>query len=330
MPFCQNCGAELPEGSNFCLKCGQAATNGNSRQEYNYNQGSITFIRKPCSVAKLMKTKVVVDGLEYGELKENEQLVVNLPYGVHSVTLKCAMNPALNVPVQIGSTNTVFFPFKISMSGKPARINEPVNTVNSNGVVTGGKPKKKKTGLIIFTIIAVFIIIGIIASSGDSTSSSTSTTKVTSTPKPTATPEPSFTAYTGTVGNWEITVNDFYYTENVSIGLLREYRAEEGSKYCIINLTVKNLGNQSATFLPYIAYGNDTVAKIIWQQYEYTRSELIWADDNLSSETLNPLVSTSGNIAFELPNNVIESDTPPVLVIRANGQAFECELVKSN
>lgn len=48
--------------------------------------------------------------------------------------------------------------------------------------------------------------------------------------------------------------------------------------------------------------------------------------DTLSSETLNPLVSTSGDIIFELPNEVVNSSTSPTLVFSARDETFECEL----
>ena len=327
MPFCQKCGAELSEGSKFCNNCGQEQFS--SIIEPTNKEGSITFVRKPCATAKMIKTKVIIDGLEYGALKENEQLIVKLPFGSHSVSLKCGMNPTLSLPIHIDSTDNILFPFKISMSGRPVRLGETNSSVvRHSEVATGEKPKKKHTGMIV-ALLLVFATFGIIIAFGGEHSDSAETPKTTTTEKASATAEPSFAAYTNTVGNWEITVNDFYYTQNVSVGLIHEYRADEGSKYCIINVTVKNLGNEADTFLPYVVWEGDTVAKIKWEQYEYTRTELAWADDNLSSEALNPLVSTSGNIAFELPDEVIDSGTPPVLVITANGQTYECQLVKN-
>ena len=157
----------------------------------------------------------------------------------------------------------------------------------------------------------------------------TQTAKPKTTQKPTPTPEPLFEIVSGTAGDWEITVTDFDYTQAISVGLLHEYRANEGSKYCTISLTVKNIGKKAQTFLPYISYGNSATAEIVWDGYEYIRSELIWSDkDMLSNESLNPLVSASGLIVFEVPDEMADSDIPPVLKITNNYQTFSCELVK--
>ena len=325
MAYCQKCGTLLDDGASFCTNCGSAVASNNGS-----STGSITFIRKPCSVAKLVKTRVVVDGIQYGELKENEQLTVNLPYGVHTVNLKAAMNPEFTTQVQVASSNSVFFSFKLSMGGKPVRVDEPVNSVAA-GTQNSGK-KKGVGGKVILVILlflaffAMFRSIGRLASSsGSNDASKTSSTQTTAT---SATPEPVFQTYTGNVSNWEVTVNDFYYTKSVDAGLLSAYTAEDGSKFCIINITVKNTGTKAETFLPYVSWEGDPVAKIHWNQYEYIRSDLALSNDNLSSETLNPLVSTTGDIAFKLPDEVIDSGVPPVLVITANGQTFSCELIK--
>lgn len=330
MPYCQNCGSYVSEGTKFCASCGSSVV---AKTPVVSTQGTLVFIRQPSSAAKAIKTKVIIDGLEYGQLKENERLEVSLPFGTHTVTLKCALNPALTQAVQIGSTNNVFFTFKIGMNGKPKRIAESV------GNSTASNPKKRSTAGIIAIIAVVLLVIFIISRMNNEpdtnnttttkTASSATTPRPTATPRPTPAPTPSFTEYTDSAGIWEITVNDFSYKNSISVGLLREYRSEDGSKYCVINLTVKNIGKEAATFLPYISWGDEAVAKIKWKDYEYIRSELLFVNDTLSSETLNPLVSTTGDIVFELPDEIIESDTPPVLVITAGGKKFTCELVKT-
>ena len=319
MAYCQNCGVQIPDGAKFCPNCGEDIGAGSSPK------GSITFIRRPAVPAKAVPTRVTVDGALYGELMENEQVTVRLPYGTHTVKLKAAMNPALTQSVQVMSSNGVDFPFKISMSGKPVRLEEPAHAVEP-GIASEKKKPKKKIGLIILGIIALLLILIIIipsGNSGDEKSSEKPSSSIES-------PEPAFEPRTQTVGDWEVTVSDFSFEKSVSAGLVHSYTAEDGSHYCLIDVTAKNLGTESQTFLPVITWSGDTVAKLTWGKYEYKRSDLLFSNDTLSNETLNPLVSATGKIAFEVPDELIESDTPPVLVISDGDDLSSFELVKTN
>ena len=142
-------------------------------------------------------------------------------------------------------------------------------------------------------------------------------------------PEPVFTSVTDTLANWEITVTDYNYVDSVSSGLLTEYRASDGSKYCVIDITAKNTGEKASTFLPvFIVDNQDSYAKLEWGDYEYTRSILDLAKENLLQEQLNPLVSANGQLFFEVPKEMEDSDDIPALIIRQGKNTFKCELKK--
>ena len=93
-------------------------------------------------------------------------------------------------------------------------------------------------------------------------------------------------------------------------------------------MTVKNIGTESDVFLPIVVYGDKTEVTLIWGDYTYKRSELLFSEDSLTSSSMNPLVTSSGQIAFEIPDEVVKSGVPPVLVFKAGEEVRSCELKK--
>lgn len=131
---------------------------------------------------------------------------------------------------------------------------------------------------------------------------------------------PAFNAVDISISNWDITITNFYFSESVEVGLLTEYRPNEDAQFVIVELDVKNIGTDPETFLPLLPYGGDTVVKLRCGDYTFTRSELLFADDTISTEVLNPLVSTSGKICFEFPTELIDTDNNIELIISADWQ----------
>lgn len=141
-------------------------------------------------------------------------------------------------------------------------------------------------------------------------------------------PEPVFSPVSTTLSNWEISVNDYELLDSVDISLLYEYQANEGSQYCAVDLTAKNIGSEADIFLPLLAYGDCTVAHLKWNGYTFSRSTMFLTGEEISMESLNPLVSTSGKVVFEIPNEAATSDLPLIFVISAGEETFSCELIK--
>ncbi len=326
--YCKSCGKEIADNSAFCQYCGASIQQSTvpAYQPTNQN-GTITFYREKSAVAKLMSAKILIDGKTYGDIKENERCSATLPYGAYDVEIKVAMNPSASFTCILSPSNpNPFFAFKVDMTGKAAISGEQ----NKEIVPTKSKKTKKHGGLLALIVIVLLavILINLGKNSNGNTSNSSKTSTTDSSAGSASEKEQVFKPVSGTVGDWDIKVNEFTYSESVSVGLLHEYKAEDNCKYCVVNLTVKNNGKEAATFLPIITYGDATTAKVTWEDLEFVRSELVFSKDNLSTETLNPLVSTSGDIAFELPDDVIESDTPPTLIISNGYDTFSCELTK--
>lgn len=334
MAYCSNCGSQLPEGTKYCPNCGQAIE---SAKE-SLTPEHFVLRREKAAAACLAKVKVIVDGKEYPELKNGEEETINLFPGTHSLFLQCGANPALDTSFNIYQDEALVYPFKIGGTGAP------VYTGNSTLLKERSKMdvKKKRGKGCLTAIICIAFLLCIISILGSKISDDTPSESTSSTPQATnsseiqpqnTSPEPVKESkpepVTETVGDWEITINDFSYVQSVSTGLVTEYRAAEGSKYCIVDITAKNIGKEADTFLPYFTFGDDNTVKLVWKEYEYTRSILTWAKDDLCSETMNPLVTASGKIAFEVPDELVNSNEPPVLVITEDGTRFECKLIKS-
>ncbi len=327
MPYCSDCGAAIPEGGKFCTTCGKPTDTIVAPKTTYQNTNTIstfTFKRMHSPYAQLVKTKIFADGKLYGSIKENEELVITLPTGSHTFELKTSSNPATVVTLSTsGVKPSVYYPFKLNISCKAIQCSD------------NEKASKKSNkmgcllGAFILSMLVIFLVIVIAILGGDnSTDSSKLSTTTNNSIETTSEYITSFQPVSGEIGNWRFAVTDFYYTKSVSVGLLHEYSAKDGDQYCIINLSVKNIGKEMDTFLPYVTWNDDVKVKIRWKDYEYTRSELFWADDHISSETINPLVTVTGNIAFELPNEIINSDTSPVLVFILGNSEIKIPLEK--
>lgn len=181
MPYCPNCGYQFSEGMKFCPECGQSVQRNQSTPFNKTLYGSITFFRLPCSVAKYVGTRIIVDGTLYGEIQENEQLVVALPFGIHSVTIRCALNPPLLEKVNVDSTNSVGFTFVISETGQPVRASE--SYVNTDDIPSSKrqnirekreKPRKKRRGLAVIVIALLVCLVIYMLNNGSPSSGSNS------------------------------------------------------------------------------------------------------------------------------------------------------------
>lgn len=115
------------------------------------------------------------------------------------------------------------------------------------------------------------------------------------------------TGDTVTIDTWEITLNSVEVLEQID-NTYGYFSPEDGSKYVVANVTVKNTGTQSETFLPAIYLGDDVKAKITYLDYEFSSSQLLGYQDDLHSATLNPLSSKTGIIAFEIADEAVSAN----------------------
>lgn len=119
------------------------------------------------------------------------------------------------------------------------------------------------------------------------------------------------------LGDWDIVVSDFYFTDKVENGEFFYYSPEEGSLYAVVSAQVTNNGKESGTFLPSFSTNSDVRADIYYAgEYEYSAS-LLLMDEDLHNSILNPLTSKSGIIVFELPEMIKESEETLALTFSA-------------
>ena len=82
--YCQNCGAKISKGQNFCTSCGKNI--GISMNLENKKMGSITFHRVSRFIGCIIDFEVYINEQRIGILKNGDDLKVKLPIGKYRVT----------------------------------------------------------------------------------------------------------------------------------------------------------------------------------------------------------------------------------------------------
>lgn len=338
MAFCKNCGADIGDAK-FCPHCGTAVEGSSGSSTTNTIMfGRVNITRPSSANGAINPINVSIDGQNVRSLKNGEECSVDLPYGIHTLEVSALMNKSITGQVLLdGQHTTSDWTTKFGLNGL---VLEQSNPYSGSGYVS--KPKKKNRGLLIAlgVIIGLFVIIMAIGGSSrsnkstqpaDNNGTQSANSNSDGTKKASANTtevRPAFKPVKGTLNNWEIIVNDFDYKKTISTGLITGYTASDGCQYCVVSLTVKNIGTESDVFLPIVVYGDKTEVTLIWGDYTYKRSELLFSEDSLTSSSMNPLVTSSGQIAFEIPDEVVKSGVPPVLVFKAGEEVRSCELKK--
>lgn len=120
----------------------------------NSSEGTITFYRESHMSGIAIKTKVIIDGMEYGSLAVGQQLQVSLPYGSHQVQLKQPFYLPFSTVITIDDTNrNINYPFKVGMAGCP----EPV--IMNNTVTKGSDDSNSPLGIAGFVIGIIALIL---------------------------------------------------------------------------------------------------------------------------------------------------------------------------
>lgn len=341
--YCKNCGSIVEDEYAFCPVCGTEAKRESVEPCQIERKGTLTLYRRKSAYCKAANVEVKINDEVFKNLKQEEKAEIILPYGEYEISLR--VKPSKPVVFRISlseSKPNVYYSFRVGGDGKAEYV--------GNGS-TQKEEKKKSKGigcLTSFVIVIAIIAVVNLALGGNNTKDGEKETveqrliekteesknQTVQAPVPQADKEqkaqvePEFLQVSGTVDNWEVTIKDFNYQETISAGLLTEYRPEENSYLLSIDVEVKNIGKTGDIFLPYIAFEGETVAKLHWKDYEYTMANLTFSDKDLLHEQLNPLVSTSGLIVFEVPKEMSESEVAPVLSILSGGEEFTCDLAK--
>ena len=153
--------------------------------------------------------------------------------------------------------------------------------------------------------------------------SSEAVEKATPIPEPSeiATPEPETDFSIGDTAEtetWKMTLSDIEFVEKIESSAYIYYAPKtEGYKYFVARLTIENTGKNAHTFLSSFSYGDDFRTKLLYGDgYEFSRVNLLGYDQDISDKSLNPLSTLSGEIVFEVPPEVENSDEPLTLVFK--------------
>ena len=131
---------------------------------------------------------------------------------------------------------------------------------------------------------------------------------------------------TAELKHWSITLDNFELTTKIDGDYSVSYSPEDGAKYGVVSLTVVNNDTTSDTFLPSFAMNDDVKCKIYSGEYEFSASNLLGYSSDMHDTSLNPLMSSSGIIAFEIPNTIAESEEPLVFTLTCSTETISFEL----
>ena len=150
------------------------------------------------------------------------------------------------------------------------------------------------------------------------------------TASPTPSPDPN-SVQSDSLGPWEITLDDHYFTDSISIDDFMSFTADEGNQYLVIDLTVSNTGKQAETFLPSFYFDTDMKAKLYYDEdYEFSASRLLGLTDDLHDQFFNPLITKSGFIVFALPESIIDDEKPLQLTFSMGDESFSFDVRQSS
>ncbi|MDE6579940.1 MAG: DUF4352 domain-containing protein [Ruminiclostridium sp.] len=133
------------------------------------------------------------------------------------------------------------------------------------------------------------------------------------------------------IGNFQITANSVEVTDRVASPISETvgFKPEDGSKYVVIDTTVKNIGTDNNTFLPVVGtVKKDISVKLVFGDYEFKSTNLLGHSDDLHTTSLNPLSSKTGFIAFQVADEVAQDLSDVKLVFSLDKDNYEYSLAK--
>nr|DAD70869.1 MAG TPA: protein of unknown function DUF5067 [Siphoviridae sp. ctvok7] len=133
----------------------------------------------------------------------------------------------------------------------------------------------------------------------------------------TPTPEPTNLAIgdTAEIGDWSVSVTGFEFSTQINNGY-GYFSPDDGNQYAVVSMSVTNNGSSMDTFWPSYSFGDDIKGIVIYDgQYEYSSVQLLAYDEDLHDESMNPLTTANGVIAFEVPEAVTSGSGTLVITI---------------
>ena len=188
-----------------------------------------------------------------------------------------------------------------------------------------------KKALITTSILSVMI--PSIACSGNITQDTQNTSKSTtaqSTEAPEITTETIATNEislneTGNLSTWAITIEKISFKDKISDNEFTAFTPDsEGNKFLVIALKAENIGKEADQFLPSVSLSNDVNVKVLFGDgYEFSMTNLLGYEKNLVNSMINPLSSQNGEIFFEVPEKVYNSEEPLILNFSADQETLK-------
>ena len=122
---------------------------------------------------------------------------------------------------------------------------------------------------------------------------------------------------TGTLGDWSVTVTAAQTVDSIPDGY-GAFTPDGGNKYFVVSLSIANNGKEADTFLPSFGMGDDVQAKILYDDgYEFSATQLFGYSKGLHDQSLNPLSTKEGDIAFEIPESITASTDELILQFKS-------------
>lgn len=177
---------------------------------------------------------------------------------------------------------------------------------------------KKKTLLFAICACATFVLATGCSSSNNQLTEALSpavesTSASTETPAPTETPVPEPSVLSigekSSVGDWNIKVKKVSVKQKIQNGTYQYFKPGKGNSFLVVSLSVENKGKTDTQFLPRFGRKNTTtVVRLYYQnEYEYSATELMGYDKDLTTEYIQPLTKENGIIVFEVPKKTVKS-----------------------
>ncbi len=127
--------------------------------------------------------------------------------------------------------------------------------------------------------------------------------------------------------DWNINVTDSKIVDSIAADYGSFRPKEEGNKYIQVFVTVDNAGKQSENFLPSVNIGNVVRAKVLYGDgYEFSASNLLTYSNDLHDSVINPLSSRTGEIIFEIPSSVAESEDELIIQFSSGSDAIKFKI----
>lgn len=124
--------------------------------------------------------------------------------------------------------------------------------------------------------------------------------------------------------DWEITLSDMKIVESISADYVSYKPDEAGNQYAQVFVTVANNGKEAASFLPSFGFDDDVSVKLLFGDgYEFIASNLMGYEAEMHNATINPLSSQSGEIAFAIPETVVNSEDEIIIQFKSGDDTLK-------